>query len=128
MSIVQIAMIAIVGVILSMMLKNYKPEYSIFIGIVISLFIFLAVLTVLSEVKYQVSQLSISVGAQETYYVILFKILGITYLCEFSSNICKDAGYQSIAGQVELFGKLTVLLSGMPILQALLSTINQVMG
>ncbi|MFI3213697.1 MAG: SpoIIIAC/SpoIIIAD family protein [Eubacteriales bacterium] len=124
MSILQIAMIALSGVILAMMLKNYKPEYSNYIGMVVSLFIFASVIVVLNMMKEEIGQISFVVGENSTYYVILFKILGITYLCEFTASICKDAGYQSIAGQVELFGKLTVLIAGMPILQALLSTIQ----
>ncbi len=61
----------------------------------------------------------------DTAYVgTLLKMLGITYIADFSSNICKDAGYQAIAGQIEVFGKLAVLVLSMPILLALLDTIE----
>ena len=50
--------------------------------------------------------------------------LGITYVAEFSAGICKDAGYQTIALQIEIFGKLAVLVLSMPVLMALLNTIK----
>ena len=54
----------------------------------------------------------------------LLKIVGITYIADFSSNLCKDAGYGAIAGQIEIFGKLSVLAISTPILMALLETVQ----
>lgn len=55
-------------------------------------------------------------------------MIGITYLCEFCAGLCRDAGYQAIAAQVELFGKVTVLLAGMPVLLSLIDTITGFMA
>ena len=55
----------------------------------------------------------------------MLKMIGITYISEFSSSICKDTGYQTIAVQIEVFSKLTILAMGMPILLALLETIQE---
>ena len=51
---------------------------------------------------------------------ILLKMAGVTYVAEFASGICKDAGYQNIAVQIEIFTKLTILAIGMPVLLSLL--------
>jgi len=51
-------------------------------------------------------------------------MLGITYVSELSSSICKDAGYQTIAGQIEIFGKLAVFMLSMPVLLTLLDTVR----
>ena len=62
----------------------------------------------------------------DTAYIgTLIKMLGITYGAEFSAGICKDAGYQTIALQIEIFGKLAVLVLSMPVLMALLNTIKE---
>ena len=60
-----------------------------------------------------------------SYITTLLKMLGITYIADFSSAICKDAGYQAIASQIEIFGKLTVMVLSMPVLYALLNTIRE---
>ena len=59
------------------------------------------------------------------YLNTLLKMTGITYIVEFASGICKDAGYQTIAGQIETFAKLTILALGMPVLTALLETVRE---
>ena len=62
------------------------------------------------------------------YLGILFKVVGITWLSEFCAGLCRDAGYQSIAAQVELFGKTAVLLAGMPVFLSLIETISGFMS
>lgn len=59
------------------------------------------------------------------YLTAMLKILGVTYLAEFAAAICKDAGYQTIAGQIEVFARLSILAIGMPILKALLLAIRE---
>ena len=59
------------------------------------------------------------------YLAIMMKMIGITYIAQFSSGICKDAGYQTIAAQIEIFSKLSILAVGMPVLLALLETIQE---
>ena len=51
-------------------------------------------------------------------------MIGITYVAEFATGICKDAGYQTIANQIEIFTKLTILTFSMPVLEVLLLTIK----
>ena len=62
---------------------------------------------------------------ETTYMNILFKIIGITYVGQFSAGICKDAGYSAAANQIEIFGRLTVLAFSMPLVTALLETIHE---
>lgn len=57
----------------------------------------------------------------------LLKITGITYIAEFASGLCKDAGYGAIGGQIEIFGKLSILAVSMPIVLALLETLKRLL-
>lgn len=62
-----------------------------------------------------------------TYLNTLIKIIGITYIAEFTSSICKDAGYAAIASQIEMFGKLSILAVSMPVILALLKTVQNIL-
>ena len=64
------------------------------------------------------------IKVDQRFFGTMMKMIGITYLAEFSSGICKDAGYQSIASQIEIFSKLTILAMGLPILQTLLEVMT----
>ena len=58
------------------------------------------------------------------YLSTLLKIIGITYIGQFSSGICKDAGYSSIGAQIEIFTKLYIMVLSVPVLLALMETIH----
>ncbi len=53
---------------------------------------------------------------------------GITYIAEFSSGICKDAGYGALGTQIEIFGKLSILAVSLPVILALLDTLQGASG
>ena len=58
------------------------------------------------------------------YLNTLLKMTGITYIAEFSSGICKDAGYGALGTQIEIFGKLSILAVSLPVILALLDTLQ----
>ena len=107
----KIMLIALVGVIMAMFLKTQKAEYSIFLSLCIAVLILFCVLGLFAAAKEQLAGLSSYLTMDNQYYGLLFKMIGITYLCEFCSSICKDAGYQAIGSQIDIFGKITILLS-----------------
>jgi len=123
MDIIRIVLLALCGMIAAVMLKGYKQEYSIFIIMAISLLFLFWGMNTFGEIKLRLEGISSFYSDNRYYYRILFKIIGITYLCEFTSGMCKDAGYQSIGIQVELLGKLIILLSGLPVLLAIIETV-----
>ncbi len=120
----KIMVIALVGVIMAMFLRTQRAEYSIFLSMCVAVLILFCVLGLFTSAKDQLSSLSVFLTTDNQYYGLLFKMIGITYLCEFGSGICKDAGYQAIGAQIEIFGKLSILLAGIPILMTLLETIQ----
>ncbi|MEE1315288.1 MAG: stage III sporulation protein AD [Faecalimonas sp.] len=124
MNIVQIGVLGIVGALLAIQLRQYKAEFSIYLCIGISLLVFFGVFEYLETILDTVRELAASLKMNHKYLTTLLKMLGVTYVAEFSSNICKDAGYQTIATQIEIFSKLTILVLSLPILVALLQTIQ----
>lgn len=124
MEIAKVALIGIVGVLLAIQFKNQKTEYSLYIGFVVSLIIFAYAVQLLQVVLGQMESLQSFLEGSSAYLGTLLKVIGITYLCEFSAGICRDAGYSAISGQIEVFGKLTVLFAGMPILFAVIEYIQ----
>ncbi|MGN0307028.1 MAG: SpoIIIAC/SpoIIIAD family protein [Lachnospiraceae bacterium] len=125
MDIIQITIIAVLGVISTVILKNYKPELAVLLLVALSFLLMGKGITLIGEIQLQLEQIKLFYSDNQYYYKILFKIIGITYLCEFASGICKDAGYQSISAQVELLGKMMILVSGMPILVTIIEALWQ---
>ena len=67
------------------------------------------------------------IDLDHSYIAMILKMIGVTYVAEFASNICKDCGYQTIAGQIELFAKLSILVLGMPVILAFMETIGELL-
>ncbi len=125
MDIVKIAALGIVGTLLGILLKGQKKEYELFVTLGVSLCIFYFIMSKLELVLSVVNQMQEYVSLDTSYIAILVKMIGITYVSEFSANLCKDAGYQAVAGQIEMFGKLSILVISMPVLLVLLETIGE---
>ena len=124
-SMVSIAIIGIVVTLMALLFKKTREEFAILISIAGCFIIFSLGIRKLTIIIDAVNKIQDYIDINENYIIILIKIIGITFISEISSNICKDCNYSSVASQIELFGKLTILATGMPILLALLETINE---
>lgn len=125
MSITQAAMVGIVGIILILQLKSGKSEYGVYLTMAISLVLFVGMSGKLKSITETIHTISNAVNVDAIYIQTLMKMLGVVYIAEFASDICKDAGYQTISGQIEIFAKLTLLVLSMPVLEALLLAIQR---
>lgn len=125
---IRIAMIGIAGILLALQLKSLKPEYSIYLCLGISLVIFAFVAEKLQVIVEGLEAVRNCLPLNAGYIQTLLKIIGITYVAEFASDLCKDAGYQTVAGQIQMFGKLSVLAVTIPVWTALLDTIRTLLG
>lgn len=125
---VRIAMIGIAGILMALQLKSLKSEYSVYLCLGVSLLIFTYVAEKLQVIIDGLEAIQNCLPLNVGYIKTLMKIIGITYIAEFASDLCKDAGYQTIAGQIQIFGKLSVLAVSIPILTALLDTIRTFLG
>ena len=128
MEIIKIGAIGIVGVMLAVFFRTIKAEYGVYIGVLTGLLIFGCTIGNLTVFMDEITMFQSILSADNGFVAILLKIVGITYICEFCAGICKDAGYGAVGGQIEIFGKVMVLLTGLPILLSVVSTIQNFKG
>ena len=124
MEIVTVALMGLLIVLAAIPLKAVKPEYSLLLSLAGPLLIFFYCLGKVSGILELIERIRDYLTMNEIYVATLLKIIGVTYVAEFAGNICRDAGYQAVATQIEIFGKLTVLAISMPILLALLDVLD----
>lgn len=124
MDVCKLALTAIVAAVVTLALGQVKSEWGRWIGIAAGILIALSILSELSNLKVLMEQLkTVMADVNGIYMKLLWKALGITYLCEFAADLCRETGNSLIARQIEICGKVSVLLLGMPILLTLLETI-----
>ena len=123
MNMLVIGLIGICGIFLAILLKESKPEYSLLISVVVCLFIFSYCIGKIHILIDSIQVLVQNLNLHSDYMKILLKIVGITYIAQIATDLCKDAGYGSIANEIQIFGKLSILVISMPVILALMDTI-----
>ncbi len=116
--------IGIAAALLAMHLREVQPEYSTYLSFAAGLLIFGMIIDKLSYVVEEFLLLQSYIHIDSIYLSSILKMVGIVYLSEFSCNICKDAGYHAISSQIEVFSKILILAMSMPVVTALMETIQ----
>ena len=94
MIVIKISLLGVLAVLLALQFKILRPEYAAYIGVACGGLICVFIVEYLARVFKEFGQLQQYVTANREYLNILLKMIGITYICEFSAGICKDAGFQ----------------------------------
>ena len=122
---ITIILLSISGVMCATLMKKTRPEIAYCINLILCIMIALYVLNYVKTYIATMHDWEALLKGYEKYIQLLFKMISITYLCEISADLCKDAGYNAIAGQIMILGKCIILMVGIPIIQNLLTMIEQ---
>lgn len=128
MNIITIIGIGIVGMVLAVLLKQYKPEYAIGVGLAVGVTVFLVVLVQSLPIFEQIRELFSNINMEFEYTGILFKSLGICFVTQLASDACVDAGQTAIASKIEIAGRVAVLLVSLPLFNVLLSIASKLIN
>lgn len=121
----KIGILGIAGILTAIFMKEVKPSFAVWVSMTTCLLIFFYAVNKISFLTETIQGLQEYIQLKDSYLTTLLKLVGITYVADFSSNLCKDAGYGAIAGQIEFFGKISILTISAPIVLALLETISE---
>ena len=124
MTIIQAAVLGITAVALAVQLKPLRQEYSVYLILAAGLVIGFLSISRLELILDTVRAIGSQIRVKNIYLGTLLKMVGITYIAEFASGICRDAGFSALGTQVEMFGKLSILAVSAPVLQALVETLQ----
>ncbi len=116
--------LAIVTAFLSLYLKQVKPEYALCVSLCGVIFMLSGIVP---RVLVLMQEIESFVMIDTNYLEPVLKIIGLSYLTQFSSDICKDAGENSLSNQVMTIGKITVLFIAMPIIKDVLRLISSLL-
>ncbi len=125
--VIKIVGIGLISLILIIIIKQYRPEFAIYISIISGIIIFFYAIDKLTNIIDLLKQICNQSGVNNKYLGILIKMTGIAFLAEFAISICKDAGESSLANKIELGSKAIVISMSIPIIHNLLEIILNLM-
>lgn len=123
MDITAIIGIGIVGTLLSVTVKSYRPELSLCISVATGVLIFLASAKGLGTVISEIQLMCENSGVNTEFFKVAMKVIAIAYVTEFASQVAKDSGESAISKKLEFAGKTTVLVIMMPVIRNLINVI-----
>lgn len=117
----------LVAVILIIILKQYRPEFAIYVSIIAGAIILIMSIDKISSIIDLLTNLANKTTLNMEFLTLLIKITGIAILTEFAVSICKDSGETAIASKVDLGGKVMIIAMSIPIISSLLETIIKIL-
>ncbi|NMB12993.1 MAG: stage III sporulation protein AD [Firmicutes bacterium] len=114
--IVPVVLTALIVAFIQVNLRSQYPEYATVLAILFTVIVLLRVLGPLRDMIHVFYQLGQGVGIAGRYFDVLLRTLAVAYITVFGSQICKDAGEQSLAITVEFAGKLVMMIIALPII------------
>lgn len=124
MSTIQVAMVGITGMLIALQFKEVKKEYAVLIMLIASILVFSFGISKLGQIFKTIDIIRDRLKISAQYIEVLLKIVGIAFICEFSSDICKDSGFGAVANQIQMFGKLSILVVSLPVFLNLIDLIG----
>lgn len=127
MTILAIGAAGIAAVLLAVWLKGVRAEYAVYLVMAAEILFMLSAAGRLEVILDAMERMRGYIRVDSAYLGTLLKMIGITYVAEFASGICRDAGYGALGNQIQTLGKLSVLGVSMPVFLALFETLERFM-
>lgn len=119
MNISSILVAAVVACVLTVILNQHKPEFSLFVRLAAILLITAAVLSSFNDFFQFAFSFNNDLKINKDYIILLVKALVIAIGCRIVSDLCSDTGNKAIATCIELTGQIAIMLLALPMLSSL---------
>lgn len=123
MEIIKIIGIALIALIIIIILRQYRPEFAVFVSIIAGVLILLLVMDKFTGIINLIKSIQDKSSINMQFIEILLKITGIAILSEFAVSICKDSGEAAIASKIEIGSKIVIIGISIPIISNLLELV-----
>ena len=127
MDIVKIIGVGLTALIIIIILKQYKPEFTVYVSLIAGAIVLFIVMDKLEGIINILQTLANKTGTGRSFLKILLKITGIAILTEFAVSVCKDSGETAVASKIDFGGKIIIISISIPIITALLELIINIL-
>ena len=125
--IIKIIGIGLIALVIAIILKQYRPEYTIYVSIIAGVLILVLAMEKFSGIINLLKSISNKTYINKQFLGIILKITGIAIITEFAVSICSDAGEKAIASKIEIGSKVIIVAMSIPIISSLLELIIEIL-
>lgn len=123
----RIAAVAIIALCCITLLKSWRPELAVILSIAAGTAVLMYGINLVSGIVDAADSLFMRCGLDKDGMAAAGRIVGIAYIAQFCSDTCRDCGESSLAGKVELAGRLMMVGAAVPLVISTLDAIGGIM-
>ena len=127
MDMIKIIGIGLISLIIIVIVRQYKPEFTLYVSLLAGALILVFALDKIGGIIDLLKSLASKTAINNEFLVLLIKITGIAFLTEFAVSICKDSGESAIASKIDMGGKVIIVSMSIPIISSLLETVIEIL-
>ena len=127
MDIVKIIGVGLIALIIIIIVRQYKPEFTLYVSLLAGAIILMFLMDKLDAIISLITTLTNKTAINNEFLVLLIKITGIAFLTEFAVSVCKDSGESAIANKIDMGGKVIIVSMSIPIISSLLETVVEIL-
>lgn len=128
MNVLAIAVLCLTATVLCKVMNKYSEEYSMFISLAVCILVLMSVIVFISPALETINNLFTGAGISSDNIDILVKGLGICYITQLAQDVCKDNDYEAMATQVEMVGKVSLIILALPLFTRLVNIVNELVN
>ena len=121
---IKIAAFVIISLFLIIFLRDTKREFAIILTVACAIILFVTVADDLYSVAQSIYNLSSGMNNLHSYIALMLKILGISLISQFVSDLCRDAGENALASQTETASKIIILIMTLPLFETVINIVT----
>lgn len=123
MLLIKIILIAVITLIMGISLSKFNSEFKVYITVIFGIVVIFLLFKELRVYLEEIVSLFVKYDIKTEYFGTILKIVGIAYICDFISLLCKDLDYESVGKKVEIAGKLIILIYSIDVIKIFLDQI-----
>lgn len=125
--VIKVIGIGLISLVIIVILKQYKPEYAIYVSMVAGVLILMFSVEKITNIINLLQNYASKTYINQKFLEILLKITGIAFITEFAVSICSDAGEKAIASKIEIGSKVIIISMSIPIITSLLELVMEIL-
>lgn len=126
MNLIAVSFAAVIVVLIAIKIKDMDSGYGVILSMAGCVMVMYFVVSRFRQIADYIDRITAYISVNITYIDVILKMIGLAYVCQFSSDLCRDAGYNAIASQVEMAGKISLILLSMPVLMSVIDLVVKI--
>ncbi len=127
MDILAIAALCIVTAIIAKTIQPTNQDIAIVITIAGVVAVAFSIISTISDVLYEVQNLAGISDVSSSYISIVFRVLGICYVCEISSSCCRDCGESALASVIDIASRIAISVICLPMIKSFIEAVESIL-